>query len=587
MSVSNPGRMRRPLIMVFIVLCALVPAAARGAGVGACVPTPRAPANPVYQAQDQAFGFHDEEIVICSPGWSSPTHIAARLWVPATCPGVGKCAGVVIAHGFGFSKELTFSDMLQAARKGMYVLSYDVRGQGSSGGQADLLGRNDIADEAAVLKWWHQNVRPTKTAFYGISQGGWLSWVAAIFNCGAARAAHYDSRIPCDEGGRWIDAIAPMQGPTGDIGETTCSTFLIEAWPETRFNPNFIQSVQSCPTTGRPSPIPGALLDVAHRMDRIDVPAYVVTSFYDRLVPARTVVAAYEQLQARAHDPRDVMYGKDVRLTMSNDGHGDVGGNTALVGDVFTWIKHELAGGPGLRAAKVAIAQEWANNDFRLESAWPIPGTTKQTLFLSSGTLGSKPGGTPDELLNLPTQTSVPSEPFVGTALQPDSPNAIPDSRLVYTTAPFTKTVEITGEPTLTVYVSSSNAQSHGLGQLNIGLSELTSNGSAQEFSHARVGLVGLGPKPIAIRIPLSIASRRIDAGNKLMLSIASTDLAEALPAPGPDPFSVVHDARAGSALTIPIAPIGRTPPPGTPPTGVSYTQDPVKAICDTLGLPC
>ena len=207
MSVSNPGRMRRPLIMVFIVLCALVPADARGAGVVACVPTPRAPANPVYQAQDQAFGFHDQEIVICSPGWSSPTHIAARLWVPATCPGVGTCAGVVIAHGFGFSKELTFSDMLQAARKGMYVLSYDVRGQGSSGGQADLLGRNDIADEAAVLKWWHQNVRPTKTAFYGISQGGWLSWVAAIFNCGAARAAHYDSRIPCDEGGRWIDAI--------------------------------------------------------------------------------------------------------------------------------------------------------------------------------------------------------------------------------------------------------------------------------------------------------------------------------------------------------------------------------------------
>src|SRR6266478_10191133 len=148
-SASNPRGMRRPLIMVFLVLCALIPAGARGAGVGACVPTPRAPANPVYQAQDKAFGFHDEELVICSPGWSSPTHIAARMWVPATCPGVGKCAGVVIAHGFGFSKELTFSDMLNAVRKKLYVLSYDVRGQGSSGGQADFLGRNDVADEAA------------------------------------------------------------------------------------------------------------------------------------------------------------------------------------------------------------------------------------------------------------------------------------------------------------------------------------------------------------------------------------------------------------------------------------------------------
>src|SRR5437763_17102597 len=224
-SVSNPGCMRRPLNMVFVVLCALVPVGARGAGVGVCVPTPRAPTNPVYQAQDKAFGFHDEEIVICSPGWSSPTHIAARMWVPATCPGVGNCAGVVIAHGFGFSKELTFSDMLTAARKGLYVLSYDVRGQGSSGGQAEMLGRDDIADQAAVLAWWHKNVRPMKTAFYGISQGGWLSWTAAIYNCGAACAGHDDSTIPCDKGGRWIDAIAPMQGLTGDINETTCTQF--------------------------------------------------------------------------------------------------------------------------------------------------------------------------------------------------------------------------------------------------------------------------------------------------------------------------------------------------------------------------
>ena len=48
-------------------------------------------------------------------------------------------------------------------------LSYDVRGQGSSGGQAAFLGRDDIADQAAVLAWWHANVKPTKTAFYGIS----------------------------------------------------------------------------------------------------------------------------------------------------------------------------------------------------------------------------------------------------------------------------------------------------------------------------------------------------------------------------------------------------------------------------------
>ena len=157
----------------------------------------------------------------------------------------------------------------------------------------------------------------------------------------------------------------------------------------------------------------------------------------------------------------------------------------------------------------------------------------------------------------------------------------------MYTTAPFTTLTEITGEPSLTVYVSSANTRGQGLGQLNIGLVELTPDGSGHEFSHERVGLVGLGPKPQAIRIPLSIASQRIDPGDRLMLTITSSDAAVALPAPGPDPFFINHDARAPSFLTIPIVPVNRKPPPGAPPSGVSYTDNPLKAICQTLGLPC
>jgi ABC-2 type transport system ATP-binding protein len=579
--------MKPRLVALVVVLCAIPPAGARAAVEEPCAATPRAPANPAFQAQEQAFGFHDEEIVICSPGWTSAVHLAARLWVPAGCPGARGCAGVVIAHGFGFSKELTFSDMFTAVRKKLYVLSYDVRGQGSSGGQAAFLGRDDIADQAAVLAWWHRNVHATKTAFYGISQGGWLSWTAAVYNCGAARAAKFDSSIPCDKGGRWIDAIAPMQGPTGDIGETTCTQFELEVFAETRANPAVAQSMASCPVNGRPGKFAGALLDVTHGFRRIDVPVYAVTSFYDRLVPPRLIIAAYEQLHARATDRRDALYGKDVRLTMSNDGHGDVGGNTALVGDVFTWITRQLTGGALLRAPTVSIAQAWAGNRFRLERGWPIPGTTTRTLFLAGGALGRAPTGAPDELRNLPLQSETPSEPFVGTALEANNADPVPDARLVYTTAPFTTATEITGEPWATIYVSSANSRSLGNGQLNIGLSDVQPNGSAHEFSHRRIGLIGLGPKPIAVRIPLSISARRITAGNRLMLAIASSDVAVALPAPGIDAFYVHHNGSTPSFITIPIAPIGRRPAPGQPPTGVSYTDDPVAAICTALNLPC
>jgi len=68
---------------------------------------------------------------------------------------------------------------------------------------------------------------------------------------------------------------------------------------------------------------------------------------------------------------------------------------------------------------------------------------------------------------------------------------------------------------------------------------------------------------------------------------ISSSDTLIAFPAPGPDAFYINHDARWPSSLTIPIAPISRTPPSGAPPSGTSYTDDPLKAICETIGLPC
>ncbi len=580
----------RPLahLLVLVALIASVPSTARAQEV--CVPTPRPPATPASQAQDQLYGFHDEELVICSPGWSSGVHLAARLFVPASCPGLEGCAGVVIAHGFGFSKEITLPDMYTAAGAGLYVLSYDVRGQGASGGQSTFLGRDDIADQAAVLRWWHANVRPTKTAVYGISQGGWLAWTAAIYNCGAGRAARFDSRVPCDAGGRWVDAVVPVQGPTGYLEDGTCSWFDAQVAVETRLNPAVVQGMGPCLTEGRRSRVPGVLLDVAHRFGRIDVPVYAVTSFYDRTVPPRLTTAAYRQLRRRASDPRDVLYGKDVRLTISNDSHGDVGGNLAVVGDLFAWIRHQIADGPSLRSAPVALAQEWSNGEFRLEREWPIPGTRTRRLYLSrdgEGELGPRPGGSPQELRNLPVVSSGPEVPGVGFLVPSVNDTEVPGARLLYRTAPFESAAEITGEPWATIVVSSTNASSAGTGQLNLGLSELAADGSSHEFSHARIGLTGLGPTPRAVRVPMSISAHRIDPGSRLVLTIASSDVAVALPAPGLDPFFVHHEVDAPSWLSIPMVRVGRPQPPGMPPTGAAYTTDPAGAICDTFDLPC
>ena len=544
-------------------------------------------------AQRATFGFHDEELVLCSDGGGgSPVHIAARLWVPEGCPGVGGCAGMVIAHGFGFNKEVTFSDMFQAVQRGMYVLSYDVRGQGASGGQGTFLAREDIADQAAVLRWWHENVRPTKTAFYGISQGGWLSWTAAEFNCGAGRAASYDSAVPCDQGGRWIDAIAPVQSPTKYLDDGTCPIFMFEVLAYSRGNPAIAASLAPCIREGRPGELPDVILDVERRLDRVDVPVYAVTSFYDRLVLPQLITAAYERLNARSADPEDSYFGTDVRLTISNDAHGSVGGNFAVINDVFGWIDHQINGGPPLRDAKIAIAQEWAEGAFRLEHGWPIPGTTSQKLFLAradgDGALAAAPGGDqPDELRNLPVVASPPEVPFANMGVGLDNTDELPNMRLVYMTPPLAETLEITGLPSATIWVSSANTASKGSGQLHVFLSEVGADGSVHAFSQTRIGLADLGPTPVAITLPLTTSAHRVDAGNRLMLSITPSDVGVVIPARGTDPFYVHHSAAAPSSITVPFAPVDRTAPPGEPPSGTAYTDDPIGALCEAFTLPC
>lgn len=588
------GGLKTRMAVLLLLAAVFIPEGVR-ADVASCVETSRPdPSNPALQLQEQMFGFHDEELVLCSPGDSNPVQIAARLWVPKDCADSGGCPGVVIAHGFGFNKEATVADAHQAVLLGMYVLSYDVRGQGASGGQAAFLSSEDIADQAAVLRWWHEKVKPTKTAFYGISQGGWLSWTAAVFNCGADRASSYDSSIPCDQGGRWIDAIAPVEGPTKDISDGTCQLFTFEAFAESRGNPAILEGLEPCITDGSPGQISGAIVNVEDRLDRIDVPVYAVTSFFDRLVPARQITSAYEQLHARTMDSSDNLYGKDVWLTISNEGHGAVGGNFAVTGDVFNWIDHEINGRPLLRdaSATVAIAQAWAGNAFQLEAAWPIPDSTTKTLYLAraqgAGVLAEGPGDTGlDELRNVPIATSPPEIPFADNAITLEDTHELPDARLVYLTGSYDETIEITGEPSATIWVSSANPASEGAGQLNLSLSEVTPDGSAHPFSHGRRGLSGLGPQPVAVIIPLSVSGHRIAKGSTLMLSITPSDVTIALPARGADPFYVNHTTAAPSSITLPLAPVTRTPPPGNPPSGAAFTDDPVGTLCTASGLPC
>jgi len=580
---------KRTLLMLFIVAACATPVGGRAS---ACVETPRPDsANPVLAQQRAQFGFHDEELVLCSPGFTEPVHLAARLWVPDACVG-GDCPAVLIAHGFGFSKEATVADMYNAVGRGLVVLSYDVRGQGASGGQSAFLQRDDVADQAAVLAWMYRELAPTKVAVYGVSQGGWLAMVAAIYNCGSSRAASFDLSVPCDEGGRWVDAVVPMQGPTRFEGDGTCSTFLLQAIPMSRGNTRLTDAAAGCIADGS-HPEGSIILDLTPGLDAIDVPVYFVTSFMDRLVLPQLVTEAYEHMRARGASAEDP-YAQDVRMLISNDGHGDVGGNFAVLDEVFAWIARALAGQSHPNEAPIAVAQEWGANRFRLEAAWPIPGTTDQVRLLSrsgSDATGAlvvdSPAGEAEPLFNVPNASSPPGVPFVGSMLRTQGSQGRPGMRLVYFTDPMPDTIEITGLPEASVWVSSSNAAGVGEGQIHVSLAEVTPAGDVTEFARGRRGVRGLGANPREVIVPLTVSGHRIDVGNRLMLAISPSDVGEAVPARTTDTMFVHHDASAPSGIRFSTVPVDRSLPPGDAPSGAAFTENPTGAICAALRLPC
>jgi predicted acyl esterase len=614
------GIVRRLAIVVAVMIsfCSASPAQV---SQPACVETPRPdPSLPQLVFQRQAFGFHDEELVICSEGYSRKAQLAARLWVPAGCEEVGSCPGLVIAHGFGFNKEVTFADMLNGVRRGLVVLSYDVRGHGGSGEQVGLMGREEIADEGRILQWFHEHVEPSKTGFYGISQGGSHAIMAAVFNCGSERARQFvedhddDPDASCDAGGRWIDAIAPVQGPTNLEGDGTCSLFWMQAIAMSRFNLELTRGVLECSVAGTPAegpmaallePVPEfelAIRDTRGRVGAIDVPVYLATGFFDRLVLPQQVTELYEALRSRVVDGDDP-YKKDVRLLVSNDGHGAIGGNFAALDDIFGWLANQLGapGAPALRTAPVAIAEEWNENAFRLEKAWPIPdGAAAVSYYLgagdseANGRLDTAPPGDepPDELRNVPFPATGPSLFFVDAAFAPlmaaTAGEGLPGIRDLYASDPDeTRTIEITGLPTLHVWVSSSDASGGGRGQLHVALSEITPDGQVTEFARNRKGLTGLGLDPVEIEMPLTISGHRIDPGNRLLLSITPSDAAQVIPEAQTDSLFLHHDTAHPSRLVVTTIDPDRTPPAGTPPGGASFTDDPLGAICAGLGLPC
>lgn len=169
------GRLRRLLdtrskrITAVVVTLALLAAV-----VWIAIPAPQPAAIPTRDVTISAAG---------GPGVPDPVQLDATMYLPATTP----APAVIVAHGFGGSKQSVDGDAQDLARAGFVVLAYSARGFGRSTGQIGLDSLDyEIPDGRAVVDYLAQQPEvqldgpgDPRVGVTGASYGGALSLMLA------------------------------------------------------------------------------------------------------------------------------------------------------------------------------------------------------------------------------------------------------------------------------------------------------------------------------------------------------------------------------------------------------------------------
>lgn len=121
--------------------------------------------------------FRYEEVVFHHNG----VNLAGRLTFPSS---VGSHPAIVMLHGSGAQNRYEFQPMAEYfASLGIVALTYDKRGVDHSSGQWQTATYEDLAEDAlAGLRYLQSrsDINHKEIGMWGISQGGWLTLIAAV-----------------------------------------------------------------------------------------------------------------------------------------------------------------------------------------------------------------------------------------------------------------------------------------------------------------------------------------------------------------------------------------------------------------------
>ncbi|WP_431882767.1 alpha/beta fold hydrolase [Micromonospora gifhornensis] len=545
----------------------------------------------VWAAWPDRPGFRTESAMLTvasGPSGNEPVDLDTTLYLPNDAEADRKVPAVLLAHGFGGTKNSVRTDAEELADRGYAVLTWTARGFGRSGGQIHLDNPDyEVRDAQRLLDWLaaRPEIRTDgdgdpRVGVVGGSYGGGLALLLA------AQDQRVDAIVPMIT---WNDLSRAFL-PESTGGEPTRGVFK-SGWAGIFFggggnvgsgpagiSGNTAEAPEGAPAPGPPSPAPGqgpgtapgapttaaipdpacgrfapdvcaaylsiavtgqadqAAVDLLRRsspagvLDRIKAPTLLVQGAADTLFPLGEADANARGIAAN---------GTPVRVAWFTGGHdGGAGPRTDSDRVKFLtaqWLDHYVAGtaatpGDSFTFSRIAgfdaLDRGLVATGYRTTDYPGLNGQSRQEVALA---------GPPQPVANPPAgnPAAISSVPFAGSlsSLLSGVAADIPGQHARFDSEPLTEAVDVVGSPTVQIRAASPTGEA----VLFAKLYDVNPEGAATLPSGliAPIRLTGLPTQvaeaaPVTVTLPAIV--HRVEAGHRLRLVLATSDQAYTTP---------------------------------------------------------
>ena len=500
---------------------------------------------------------------------SAPVQLDVDVYIPEATP----APAVLLAHGFGGSKEGSAEDAQLLVEAGYVVLAYTARGFGESTGRISMNAPDfEIADARALIDYLGSlasvSLEAPDDPIVGVAGGSYGGALGLLL-------AGYDDRVDAVAADiTWNDletslfAQSAVDGVQPGVLKSLWTSLFFSSGlglepgePVSecgRFTPEWCAAYVEAVTRGTVSPESSALMERSSPRsvaERITAPVLLGAGQADSLFPLTQANANAEQI-----------VNAPVKVVWHAGGHdGGIAETDRLRGLTQAWFDQHLRGGPAVGDAfEVSLVEASALSDrdpgtVEVLSSPTYPGifgdgTTEMPVVAPPQQVLAPAGGAPAAITSLPGAGGLAS--LAGDLLAVP----LPGQTAGFFTESLPAAMRIVGSTRARLSVSSDRPVDEAV--LFASLRTVSANGrqSLPQGLVSPIRIQDLGPEPVTVDVVLPGVVTEVAAGDRLALVVATTDQGYRMPT-GPAVYTVAADGP----ILLPTLE-GTTASAGTPP---------------------